>query len=509
MPALVLATQNARFHHASLGLRSLKANLNELAARTAIVEFAPEDRPEDAAEAILALDPAVIGLGVHVWNADFSERLCGILAAVAPSVPLVLGGPEMIDPEDLPRFAGLATTVISGEAEETLPGLCRGLLAGKPVPGRVRCPPPDPARLALPGQLYDERDLACRTLYVETSRGCPRGCAFCLSSRDPRVRRFDPAAVRAGLADLWERGARRFKLVDRSIAFTAGGEPWPLFGFFRERAADGLFLHLEQNPDRVDDQLIEALAAFPAGTVQIEAGVQSFDAAVCARIGRRQDPDAAEAGLRRLLRETGVHLHADLIAGLPGEDPASFGRGFDRLLATGVHEVQVGVLKLLRGTALRRDAGRLGLVYRDRPPHDVLSTPDLDFAGMQRLKRLARTVDLVVNSGNFPAAAPLLWTDSGPFEALGRFAGRLHERAGPLAGIALDRLAGFLLEHLAGDLGRDPRAAAAALVADYERNGRRVPERIARARDGLSAPEPRPGRQRGGPPKRQARRGDG
>jgi hypothetical protein len=321
------------------------------------------------------------------------------------------------------------------------------------------------------------------------------------------VRRFDPVAVEAGLRTLWDRGARRFKLVDRSIAFAPGDEPWPLFPFFRERAADGLFLHLELNPDRVDDPLIGALAAFPAGTVQIEAGVQSFDRAVCARIGRRQDPDAAEAGIRRLIGETGVHVHADLIAGLPGEDAASFGRGFDRLLRTGVHEIQAGVLKLLRGTALRRDADHLGLVRRDTAPHDVLATAEIDFAGMQRLKRFARVVDLVLNSGNFPAAAPLLWTDTGPFEALDRFAGRLHERAGPLAGIALDRLAGFLLEHLAGDLGRDPRAAAAALVADYERSGRRAPERIARARDGLPTPEPRPRRERGGPPKRQARHG--
>jgi radical SAM superfamily enzyme YgiQ (UPF0313 family) len=505
MPAIVLATQNARFHHASLGLRSLRANMGELAARTAIVEFAPEDRPEDAAEAVLALDPKVIGLGVHVWNADFCERLAGVLAAVAPGGPLVLGGPELCDPDDLPPFSGLATAVISGEAEIALPAICRELLAGRPVPKRVVCQPPELTGLALPFHLYDERDLACRTLYVETSRGCPRGCAFCLSSRDPRVRRFAPAAVAAGLRALWDRGARRFKLVDRSVSFAAGDDPWPLFGFFRERAADGLFLHLELNPDRADDRLIEALAEFPDGAVQIEAGIQSFDRDVCARIGRRQDPDAAEAGLRRLLGETGVHIHADLIAGLPGEDAASFGRGFDRLLATGVHEIQAGVLKLLRGTALRRDAGGLGLLHRDRAPHDVLATTDLDFAGMQALKRFARTVDLVVNSGNFRSAAPLLWQDGSPFRALGAFAEWLHGRAGPLRGIALDRLAEFLLDHLAGDLGRDPRAIAGAIAADFEGNGRKVPESIARAREGLPTPEPRLRRERGGPPKRQAR----
>jgi hypothetical protein len=331
---------------------------------------------------------------------------------------------------------------------------------------------PDPARLALPYDLYDERDLAHRVVYVEASRGCPFSCEFCLSSLDIPVRQFPLEPFLAAMQRLLDRGLRSFKFVDRTFNLNLATSR-AILQFFLDRLTPELFVHFEMIPDRLPDPLREIIARFPPGALQFEVGIQSFNDEVCRLISRRQDVTKLEDNLRFLRAHTGVHVHADLIVGLPGETLESFSAGFDRLVALGPQEIQVGILKRLRGTPIvRHDAG-WRVVYNPLPPYEILSNKLMDFITVQRLRRFARYWDLVGNSGNFVETTPLLWQHGGsPFRAFLRFSDWLYARVGRTDSIALARLAELLFVHLTAELGLDPGPVAAALWRDYQRGGR-------------------------------------
>ncbi|MCK9461648.1 MAG: DUF4080 domain-containing protein [Proteobacteria bacterium] len=462
MTDIVLVAANARYGHTALGPRCLLANLGDLRPRTALLEVTIDDRPADVAERILASSPRVVGMSTFVWSVQLLTEIASILRQVAPDLRLVVGGPEVICPGDLPPLAALADVVVHGEADLAFADVARRLLAAAPVPHLVAAEPPDLAAVALPYGEYTDADLAQRTIYVEASRGCPNGCEFCLSSVAPGARRFPEERVLAAVESLWERGARRFKFVDRSVEH---GVTTGLLDFFLERAGEGAFVHLEIFPGAIPPPLLERIASFPAGAVQLEAGVQSLSDAVASRVGRRQDGARVEAAIRGLVEGTRTHVHADLIAGLPGEGFEGIAESFDRLRRTGVHEIQIGVLKRLRGARIARHDAAYGMAYRETPPYDVLSTSAVDFAAMQRLKRAARVHDLVCNSGRFPKTSALLLDAPSPFRALVGFADFLHARVGAPVGIALPRLAALLFEHLTEFCGL-PKGDVADAIAD-------------------------------------------
>ncbi|MFM7556890.1 MAG: B12-binding domain-containing radical SAM protein, partial [Verrucomicrobiota bacterium] len=215
MPDIVLSTLNAKYLHASFGLRCLLANLGDLSDRAAILEFDINQRPLDIAEALLAAAPRILGLGVYVWNAAPTLELVGILRRLRPDLVLVLGGPEVSHEWDRQPIIALADHVITGEADLAFAALCRDLLSGSaPRPPRlIAAPVPDVAALADPYGLYDDRDLDHRVVYVEASRGCPFTCEFCLSALDDGVRLFPLDAFLQDLQQLSDRGCRAFKFI--------------------------------------------------------------------------------------------------------------------------------------------------------------------------------------------------------------------------------------------------------------------------------------------------------
>lgn len=468
MAEIVLTTLNAKWIHASFGLRCLRANLGELRERSVIVEGVIADRPLDVAERILAQRPAIVGVGVYVWNAHESEQLVAALKRIAPQIVVVLGGPEVSHELDAQRIVQLADFVVRGEGEVAFAQLCRRVLGGAPPAERVlEGGLPELAALASPYPEYDERDVAHRVVYVEASRGCPYECEFCLSALDEKVRAFPLQRFLAEMETLLARGVTHFKFVDRTFNLSIPAST-AILEFFLARARPGMLLHFELIPDRLPAPLKELLASFPAGAVQLEVGIQSFDEATTKRISRRQDNAAAEANLRWLRTSTGAHLHTDLIVGLPGEDLQSFARGFDRLLALEPHEVQVGILKRLRGAPIARHDVEFEMRYAAHPPYEVLATSVISFADMQRMRRFARVWDLIGNSGNFACAAPLLWESSSPFERVLGFSDALFARCGAVHAIGLDRLSRELFEHLLA-LGVERARAGAALFADFQR----------------------------------------
>ncbi len=418
-PSILLCTLNARYSHASLGLRYLLANLGAVAGRAALREFTIHDAPAAVVERLLDEGPAVVGFGVYIWNRTETLAIVRLLRAVAPQVRIVLGGPEVTHAEEGDELVALADVAMLGEADLELAGVLERLLAGEAVARRIACAKPDPARLALPYALYTAEDIAQRLIYVEASRGCPYTCEFCLSSLENGVRAFPLEAFLAAMDDLLARGARTFKFVDRTFNLSPRVSA-AIMGFFLERLRPGLFLHFEMVPDRLPVALRELIARFPAGTLQFEVGIQSFTPEVGELISRRMDRARTVENLTWLKRQGGVHVHADLIIGLPGETLESFAESFDALWWLGPGEIQVGILKLLKGTPLARHREPFALVFNPAPPYDLLASRALPFATMQRLKRFARFFELLANSGRFPRALERVIAAGGgrPFAAL-------------------------------------------------------------------------------------------
>ncbi len=475
MPSIVLATLNARYAHASLGLRYLRANLGALRDDSAVAEFILGARTEEVVEKLLALAPRIVGFGVYIWNVEETTKIVAALKAVAPEVVVVLGGPEVSHEVEAQPICRLADYVVTGWGDVTFAALCRQILDGPRPLMKVHAGAQPPlAEIAPPYDEYTDEDVRHRYLYVEASRGCPFKCEFCLSALDKTAWPFPLAAFLSQLARLYERGARHFKFVDRTFNLKVDTS-LAILEFFLARIeaspADPPFAHFELVPDHLPERLKHSIARFPAGTLQFEIGIQTFNMQVQKLISRRQDNALAEANLRWLREQSNAHLHVDLIAGLPGEDVASFAQGFDRLVALNPHEIQFGILKRLRGAPIARHTEAFGLRFNPQPPYNILATDRIDFATMQRLSRFARYWDLVANSGRFARTLPLLLGDS-PFARFLAFADALYAATGRTHAIANERLYEHLHAHL---LARGVEAAVAtdALAADYLASGAR------------------------------------
>ncbi|HEV8293160.1 MAG TPA: radical SAM protein [Tepidisphaeraceae bacterium] len=477
MADIVLTTLNARYAHAAFGLRYLMANLGTLRQCAVLVEFDINQRPIDMLEAILAQSPKIVGLGVYIWNVEPATRLVADLKRLRPDIVVIVGGPEVSYEMDQQEICRLADYVITGEADLAFAEVCRGILEGRrPLMKIIAAELPQFENLVLPYELYDERDVAHRVIYVEASRGCPFKCEFCLSSLDVPVRNVPLEAFLAAMKSLFDRGVRHFKFVDRTFNLNLKiGQR--ILQFFLELYRPGLFLHFEMIPDRLPEGLRELIKKFPAGALQFEVGIQTFNDEVAERISRRQDNFRVEENLRFLRAETGVHVHADLIVGLPGEDIASFAAGFDRLVSLAPQEIQVGILKRLRGTPIVRHDQEWGMIYSPHAPYEVLATKTMDFETIQKLRRFARYWDLVANSGNFLRATPLIWKDRSPFAQFMRWSDWLFEKIGRTHAISLNHLAERLFEYLTSVAGIEREVAGEALCQDLQRGPRgEIPE---------------------------------
>jgi radical SAM superfamily enzyme YgiQ (UPF0313 family) len=475
---IVLGAINARYRHTSFGLRYLLANLGELAPRARIVETNLQQPASAIADALLAPCPTVVGLGIYVWNATLALEVVSLLKERRPEVIIVLGGPEVsYEWEDQPLVA-LADYTVTGEGEEAFRTLCDRLLSGARPEGSIIAGTTLPFEaLELPYHLYSEEDLAQRVIYVEASRGCPFRCQFCLSSLDRGVRLVPTETFFSEMETLLERGARDFKFIDRTFNLRIDIAS-AILRFFLERLRPGLSLHFEMVPDRLPVELRELLAAFPPRTLQLEIGIQSWDPEVGRLIERRQDAQRTEDNLRFLAEETHVHVHSDLIVGLPGEDLPTFARGFDRLLALGPQEIQVGILKRLRGTPIQTHDATHAMVYRNAPPYEVVSTSTMSELEIDAMKRFARFWDLLVNSGNFIESAPLLWSTHGSaFAGFYGFSEWLYGELGRTHHIQLHELMVKTFHYLVDELHLEPAPVALAVAHDVHRTrGRKTPK---------------------------------
>ena len=251
-------------------------------------------------------------------------------------------------------------------------------------------------------------------------------------------------------------------------------------------------MHFEVVPDRLPDRLKALIAQFPAGSLQLEVGIQSFDVQVQHRISRQQDNAQSADNLRWLVSQSQAHVHADLVFGLPGETLASFAAGFDRLYSLGPHEIQFGMLKRLRGTPIARHTAAFAMVYDPQPPYTILQNSTLDFATLQRISRFARYWEVVANSGRFSRGLKLLLEPGSAFQNFLGFSDWLWQSTGKTHEFALERLVDLLFAHLTSVRALAPDAVRQALLADYQASGARArPKCLAELFDDSRTASPR------------------
>jgi len=439
---IVLTTINAKWIHPSLALRLLKANLGSLEEKCEIIEFNLRQPLGEKVELLFAANPKILGISVSIWNHTATFELLAELEkawasclqrkhnGVKPVV--ILGGPEVshLPPDsEIFKYAGF---VIRGEGEIAFRTLCENVLTGArlDMPKFIDAEPVNLETLKSGYDLYTDEDIAKKLIYVEASRGCQFNCEFCLSavkSEEERgagaVREFPLEPFLAQMDTLVLRGARTFKFLDRTFNSNIK-RALRIIEFFLEKISERkakttlppLVVHFEMVASLFPDDLRAALARFPPGSLRLEIGIQTLNPEVSARIKRPSTPEKELETLRFLREKTNAIIHADLIAGLPGEDLASFGSGFDRLwfaltsatltsatLTSATHEsahraeIQLGILKLLPGAPISRHNDTFAMRYSRLPPYEVLETSAMSARDLARIKNFARFWELIIN----------------------------------------------------------------------------------------------------------------
>ncbi|MEA3552965.1 MAG: DUF4080 domain-containing protein [Campylobacterota bacterium] len=475
MSDIILTTLNGRYSHSSIGLRYLYANLKELQEKASIKEYVINERMQDIAEKILSYEPKIIGIGVYIWNVSDVYELLEIIKKVSPDTVVILGGPEVSYTPfrvDLSK----ADYIIQGEGEVQFYNLCKDILENVDIDNKI-FPPQilDLESIELPYKYYNDNDVQNRYIYVEAARGCPFSCEFCLSSIDKQVRNFDIDELLNQFETLWSRGVRNYKFIDRTFNLNIDMAN-KLIDFFLQKD-EAYTVHFEVIPDHFPQKLKDKIKQFPAGSLQLEIGIQTLKKDIAKNIKRNLNIPKIKENIAFLENETKAHIHLDLIIGLPGESIESFGENLDYLCSLSNSEVQVGVLKKLSGTTLNRHDEIFGMVYSDIPPYDILSNDLIPFEKMQKMKRFSRYWDLVYNSGNFTNSFNYLVKDGSVYEIFYDFTIWLYSQTHSTWQISLDRLAKFLFDYMVTKQNKKQQEVADILVSDILKvGGRKLPK---------------------------------
>ncbi len=400
---ITLFAINGGFTHTALGIRCVARPLREDGFAVTLLERNLRDRTDAMLDALVAAEADVYGFSCYIWNLPLMLTLAADLRALRPDAVLFLGGPEVS--HATARFDGARGVdyIVTGEGEGAVLALCRALRAGERPCGRVIAGTPQPLA---PGIAYaPDEDIAGKLVYYESARGCPYRCAYCLSSRVEGIRAKPPDEVIADLRAFAGRGARTVKLVDRTFNFDVrrANRIWSALA---EGDWQGEY-HFEVCASLLDDESVDILCRMPAGRVRLEVGLQSTNPATLAAVSRHIDPARVIAVLEKLHRQSAVHIHLDLIAGLPYEGFTRFGASFDAAYFC-CDVLQLGHLKLLYGTRLRDEAEKYGYVCTERPPYAVLRSDWISYDELRRLDAVADLLERYRDSGRFARGLDVL-----------------------------------------------------------------------------------------------------
>lgn len=387
-----------------------------------------------AVASLMETKPQLAGFSCYIWNIGMVRSLAACVKLISPETVIVLGGPEAGSrPESILGEIPEADYVITGPGEYAFAELCKRLEEDRDVgdipglsflrEGRIVKSPPSPLPLSVPSPFTKEclQNLKDRIVYAETSRGCPFHCSFCLSGQDEGVIFLNMDQAKETLLSAASSGSRTVKLVDRT--FNCNRErAYELFHFLIEKHREGTFqnvcFHFEVAADLFDHKTLLLLKSAPPGLFQMEAGLQSFHAKTLDACQRKTDLNKLCQNIAFLISGQNIHLHLDLIAGLPYEDFATFGESVNKAIALRPHMLQLGFLKILHGSRLKTQREDYGIINDPNPPYEVLQTKWLSFEDICRLKKCEEALDKLYNSGKFRSALDLVFRQSGinPFD---------------------------------------------------------------------------------------------
>ncbi|MDP3130622.1 MAG: DUF4080 domain-containing protein, partial [Bacillota bacterium] len=416
---IVLCAIDAKFIHTNVALRLLKANCP---LPCELFEFTIKSDPEAIVSSLLAVKPDLVAFSVYIWNADIVKTVADALR-MRSEAKIVAGGPEVAHDVCHAFSAFPFDFVVQGEGERAFARLASALAEGTSyadIPNlaywdgpSVRLNPIEPiadlAALASPYRFAtDEENLPRKIQYLELARGCPFSCTYCLAPLDGAVRFFPLDRIQDEIRYLSDCGARTFKFLDRT--FNLRPEiATDLFDFIIRTRREGVVFQFEITGDKLPESIIRHLnEAAPPGLFRFEIGIQSTNAATHAAIARTQDNARLFQNIRALVAGGRVTVHLDLIAGLPEENLESFIRTFDDSFALFAPELQLGFLKMLRGTPLRRDAERLGYAYDPKPPYQVIHSAVLAASDLDRIACVEAVLAHFWNRGFMPEAMKLM-----------------------------------------------------------------------------------------------------
>jgi radical SAM superfamily enzyme YgiQ (UPF0313 family) len=394
-----------------LAVRYLKAYTSELNYNCEVMEFSINDRLERIVQEIYYKKPDIVAFSCYIWNMQFVEQVSKLLKLIDNNIKILYGGPEVSYNSSEVLKNSLADYLIEGEGEETYGEFIQAMIEGKSLNtvrglylkdgdnisygGRRELM--DMNRLVFP--YTEDEDLNNKIVYYEASRGCPFGCKYCLSSTIRGVRFMDIKKVEKELKFLIDKKVRLVKFVDRtfncSVDFSMA-----IWDYLIKQDTDTTF-HFEISANILTDKQLELLAAAPKGRFQFEVGVQTTNDQVLRNINRFISFKDVKKQMLEVKKLESIMQHLDLIAGLPGEDYASFKTSFNELYSIEPDEIQLGFLKVLKGSPMEAEAEKWGIVYSPYTPYEVLKTDNISYDELLMLKRVEEMVDKYYNSQKF------------------------------------------------------------------------------------------------------------
>lgn len=414
---VLLTTLNSKYVHSNLALRYLySVTFNNF--DVSLKEFSINDEMFKILASIADENPDIITFSCYIWNISYIFEICKILKQINPKILTILGGPEVsYDPEELMILHDCIDFIIMGEAEESFPRLLKVLIENEgnfcDIGGiayreedkiKVHQPPSivkDLSKIPSPFQ-GDLSEFENKIVYIESSRGCPYDCSYCLSSTTKGVRYFPLERVKDDLERLIDAKVKQVKFVDRT--FNCNKErAMEIWKFLLNKNKETSF-HFEIVAHLLDDDMIDFLLQVPEGYFQFEIGIQSTNMQTIEAINRKTDFTRVSNVVRRLREKNNIFLHLDLIAGLPYETYERFGISFDDVYNLNPHMLQLGFLKLLKGSKIREEKDVHKYKYMDKPPYEVLENKYISFNEIIKLKRIEEVLEIYKNSGRFEHA---------------------------------------------------------------------------------------------------------
>ena len=435
----LLVAVNAKYIHSNPAIYSLRAFAGEeMQPYIELAEYTINQSLTEILADLFKRKPDAIGFSCYIWNWRMIRELLTELQKVLPETDLWLGGPEVTYDADLilKKYANLRGIII-GEGEETFRELLSAYvhggrwqdIAGLCLPEGYTSVRPLTDMNKLPFLYHDLKPFTNKIIYYETSRGCPYRCSYCLSSIDKAVRLRDISVVKKELQFFLDNKVAQVKFVDRT--FNCSHEhAMAIWQYLYEHDNGVTNFHFEISADILRQNEIALLNKLRPGLAQLEIGVQSTNEETIRAIHRVMNVDRLEQIVAAVHRGHNIHQHLDLIAGLPYENYESFGRSFDRVYAMKPEQLQLGFLKVLKGSEMSERAEEFGIRYLEEPPYEVLYTKWLPYPDVLRLKQIEEMVELYYNSNQFTHTLPFLARAfSGAFAMFEALAG-FYEREG-------------------------------------------------------------------------------